>query len=33
LGPALALEKGAARILETTGSAVVPGQYISAPEG
>lgn len=32
LGPALALEKGAARILETTGSAVVPGQYIPAPE-
>lgn len=33
LGPKLALEKGAARILETTGSAVVPGQYIPAPEG
>ena len=33
LGPELALEKGAARILETTGSTVVPGQYIPAPEG
>lgn len=32
LGPELALEKGAARILEMTGSAVVPGQYIPAPE-
>ena len=32
LGSELALEKGAARILEMTGSAVVPGQYIPAPE-
>ena len=32
LGPELALEKGAARILEMSGSAVVPGQYIPAPE-
>jgi len=32
LGPALTLEKGAARILETTGSGVVPGRYIPAPE-
>lgn len=33
LGPELELEKGAARILEMTGSAVVPGQYIRPPEG
>jgi phosphohistidine phosphatase SixA len=33
LGPELGLEKGAARILEMTGSAVVPGQYIPPPEG
>lgn len=32
VGPELALEKGAARILEVTPSAVVPGQYIPAPE-
>lgn len=32
LGPELALEKGAARILEMTGSAVVPGQHIPARE-
>jgi 8-oxo-dGTP diphosphatase len=32
VGPALALEKGAARIVETTGAAIVPGQYIPSPE-
>lgn len=33
LVPELALEKGAARILEMSGSAVVPGQCIPAHEG
>ncbi len=31
LGPGLQLEKGAARVLETTGSGVVPGEPIPPP--